>query len=237
MYVCQDRKHNPKTTTHKPKKCWAEHPELCPNQNKNKRKSANPEMHQTGLEALFTSRETTIGTQLSFVIDCGATNHMFHDINLFKDLTLNSDEEIATSDPSSNLLCKGQGTVEISVDNKLFKLENCLYVLRLTRNLVSLLDICSKPITITRNGSSLFLSKQNQLFLGGGIINKLMIVTFDQPSAILTNMSEKTPWHAQLGHPGDQVLKTLGLKIHNMDPCEICAWGKMTSLPFKGNFT
>ncbi|MBW0586880.1 hypothetical protein O181_126595 [Austropuccinia psidii MF-1] len=162
---------------------------------------------------------------------------MFHNINLFKDLTLNPDEKIATSDPSSNLLCKGRGTVEISVDNKLFKLENCLYLPRLKRNLVSLLDLCSKPITITRNVLSFYFSKCDQQFLSGDVIKKLMIMTFDQPSSMLTSMPEKSPWHALLGHPGDQFLKTLGLKIHDMDPCEICAWGKMTSFPFKGNFT
>ncbi|MBW0473976.1 hypothetical protein O181_013691 [Austropuccinia psidii MF-1] len=235
-YICRDRKNNPKNTIHKPENCWAEHPELRPNQNKNKRKSADPETHQTGLEALFTSQETTRGTPISFVIDCGATHHMFHNINLFKDLTLNPDEKIATSDPSSNLLCKGRVTVEISVDNKLFKLENCLYVPRLTRSLVSLLDLFSEPITITRNGLSFHLSKHDQQFLSGCITKKLIIIKFDQPSVMLTKMSEKAPWHAQLGHPGDQVLKKLGLKIHNMNPCEICAWGKMTSFPFKGNF-
>ncbi|MBW0488517.1 hypothetical protein O181_028232 [Austropuccinia psidii MF-1] len=172
-YFFQDGKSNPKNMTHKPKNCWAEHPEFRPNQKKNKKKSSDPEMHQTVLEALFTSKETTRGTPMSFVIDCGATHHMFHDINLFKDLTLSPDEKIATSYPSSNLLCKGRVTVEISVDNKLFKLENCLYVPRLTRNLVSLLDLCSKPITITRNGLSFYLSKHDQQFLRGDIINKL----------------------------------------------------------------
>ncbi|MBW0534709.1 hypothetical protein O181_074424 [Austropuccinia psidii MF-1] len=236
-YVCRDGKHNPKNTTHKPENCWAEHPELRPNQKKNKRKSADPETHQTGLEALFTSKEITTTTPLSsLVIDCGATHHMFHDRNLFKNLVLCPDEKIATSDPSSNLLCKGRGSVEISINNKIFQLENCLYVPRLTRNLVSLLDLCSEPITITRNGLSFCLSKHNQPFLSGSIINKLMIVAFNQPSAMLANMSDKPPWHDRLGHPGDQVLKSLGLKITNMDPCVICARAKMTSLPFKGSF-
>ncbi|MBW0483910.1 hypothetical protein O181_023625 [Austropuccinia psidii MF-1] len=223
-YVCRDGKHNPKNTTHKPENCWAEHPELRPNQkNKNGKRTSNAETHQTGVEALFTGKETTIDTPLSFVIDCGATHHMFYDKKLFKNLTLNSNEKISTSDPSSNLLCKGQGMVEISVNNKLFKLGNCLYVPRLTRNLVSLLDLCSEPITITRNQTSFHLSKQNEVFLSGDIINKLMIVTLNQPSAMLTNVSREIPWHAQLGHPGNHVLKTLGLEIHNMDPCDICA--------------
>ncbi|MBW0469542.1 hypothetical protein O181_009257 [Austropuccinia psidii MF-1] len=237
-YVCRDGKHNPKNTTHKPENCWAEHPELRPNQkNKNGKRPSNPETHQTGLEALFTDKEIMIDTPLSCVIDCGATYHIFHHKNLFKNLTLNSNERIATSNPSSNLLCKGRGMVEIEVNNKLFKLQSCLYFLRLTRNLVSLLGLCSEPITITRNGSFFHLSKQNKVFLSSNIINKRMIVMFDQPSAILTDVPDKTPWNASLCHPGNHVLKALVLGIHNMDPCDICAQGKMTSLPFKGNFT
>ncbi|MBW0548815.1 hypothetical protein O181_088530 [Austropuccinia psidii MF-1] len=56
-YVCRDGKHNPKNTTHKPKNCWAEHPELRPPpRNRNKRKSNDPETHQTGLQALLKKR-------------------------------------------------------------------------------------------------------------------------------------------------------------------------------------
>ncbi|MBW0542511.1 hypothetical protein O181_082226 [Austropuccinia psidii MF-1] len=90
-----DGKHNPKNTTHKPKNCWAEHPELRPPpRNKNKRKLNEPETHQTGLQALLTNKELSDFSPSSLVIDCGATHHMFHNKNLFTTLTPNTDEKL-----------------------------------------------------------------------------------------------------------------------------------------------
>ncbi|MBW0535804.1 hypothetical protein O181_075519 [Austropuccinia psidii MF-1] len=107
-YVFRDGKHNPKNIMHKPKTCWAEHPELCPPaRNRNKRKSNDPETHKTGLQALLTNKELSNVSLSSIVIDCGATHHMFHNKNLFTTLTPNTDNKISTSDPASQLMCKG----------------------------------------------------------------------------------------------------------------------------------
>ncbi|MBW0542512.1 hypothetical protein O181_082227 [Austropuccinia psidii MF-1] len=38
-------------------------------------------------------------------------------------------------------------------------------------------------------------------------------------------------------HPGTHILKSLGLKVHDSDPCDICVKGKMTHLPFKIHFS
>ncbi|MBW0535803.1 hypothetical protein O181_075518 [Austropuccinia psidii MF-1] len=64
-----------------------------------------------------------------------------------------------------------------------------------------------------------------------------MIVTFSQPSSLLTKTIPNAPWNLCLGHPGNHILKSLGLKIHDCDPCDICVKGKMTHLPFKIHFS
>ncbi|MBW0485030.1 hypothetical protein O181_024745 [Austropuccinia psidii MF-1] len=187
-YVCCDGKHNPKNTTHKPENCWAEHPELRPPpRNKNKKKSSEAETRQTGLEALLTHQKSS-SFPSTLVIDCGAMHHMFSDKSIFTELILTPEEKIATSNPRSNLTCKGKGTVKIEVNKKLLTLYNCLYVPNITKNL------------------------QNLLPIHFGI----------------------SDWD---GHPGDQVLKSLGLKPHSNDPCDTCVKGKMTHLPFKSHFT
>ncbi|MBW0515081.1 hypothetical protein O181_054796 [Austropuccinia psidii MF-1] len=178
-YICQDGKHNIKNTTHKAKNFWAEHPELCPP------------------PPLLSDADNTTLTSFSLAIDCGETHHMFNNRSLFSNFTESSGESISTSDPSSSLICKGQGTVKIIINNSSLTLLNCLYVRQL--------------------------------------INKLMVVSFDQPTINLTKNNPNTPWHSCLGHPSSQVLKSLGLKPNN-NPCDTCARGKMTSLPFKGNF-
>ncbi|MBW0558206.1 hypothetical protein O181_097921 [Austropuccinia psidii MF-1] len=64
-----------------------------------------------------------------------------------------------------------------------------------------------------------------------------MIVTFNQPKSFLTKGGEDPPWHQRLGHPGNQILKSLGFTNFSEQPCDVCAKGKMTTLPFKGHFT
>ncbi|MBW0568640.1 hypothetical protein O181_108355 [Austropuccinia psidii MF-1] len=63
-----------------------------------------------------------------------------------------------------------------------------------------------------------------------------MIVTFSQPSSLLT-LIPNSPWHLCLGHPGIHILKSLVLKTDDSDPCDICVKGKMTHLPFKSHFS
>ncbi|MBW0503152.1 hypothetical protein O181_042867 [Austropuccinia psidii MF-1] len=93
--VCRDGKNNPKNTTHTPKNCWAEHPELLPPpRNRKKRKSNDPETHQTGLQTLLTNKELSGSSPSSKVIDCGATHHMFHNKNCFTTLTPNTDKKL-----------------------------------------------------------------------------------------------------------------------------------------------
>ncbi|MBW0562211.1 hypothetical protein O181_101926 [Austropuccinia psidii MF-1] len=162
---------------------------------------------------------------------------MFHDKNIFTELKMLFDEKIVTRNPKSNLVCKGRGTVEILINDKLIKLKDCLYVPEIMRNLVSLLELCNKSITITTKNKSFHLSQNNQILLSGHIINKLMIVTFDHPSSFLTKIKNTPPWHQRLGHPGNHVLKSLGLFNLNELPCNVCSKGKMTTLPFKGHFT
>ncbi|MBW0461705.1 hypothetical protein O181_001420 [Austropuccinia psidii MF-1] len=162
---------------------------------------------------------------------------MFHNKSFFTTLTPNTDKKIATSDPASQLMCKGRGTVTIVVNNNPITLYNCLYVPRATRNLISLLKLCTESITIKRQGTIFHLLKNDHVLLSGNSINKLMIVTFSQPSSLLTKTIPNAPWHLSLGHPGSHILKSLGLKIHDSDPCDICVKGKMTHLPFKSHFS
>ncbi|MBW0527519.1 hypothetical protein O181_067234 [Austropuccinia psidii MF-1] len=81
------------------------------------------------------------------------------------------------------------------------------------------------------------LSQSGQVFLGGHIINKLMIVTFNLQRLFLPKGGEYPPWHQMLGQPANQVLKSLGFGKFDEQLCDVCARGKITTLPFKGYFT
>ncbi|MBW0490979.1 hypothetical protein O181_030694 [Austropuccinia psidii MF-1] len=112
-YICKNGKHNIKNTTHKAENCWAEHPELRPPpRNRYKRKTSEGETNQTGMEALFTAACSPSTSPFSLVINRGATHHMFNNRSLFSNFYERSGS-ISTSNPSSNLICKGHGTVKI----------------------------------------------------------------------------------------------------------------------------
>ncbi|MBW0482496.1 hypothetical protein O181_022211 [Austropuccinia psidii MF-1] len=238
IYVCRDGKHNPKNTTHKTENCWAEYPELRPPpRNKNKKKTSEAETRQTSLEALLTHQKLPSSSSSTLVIDCGATHHMFSDKSIFTKLILTPEEKIATSNPRSNLTCKGKGTVEIEVDKRLLTLYNCLYVPNITKNLVSLLELCTKSMTIQKTDATFQLLNDNQILLNGQLINKLMCVSFNRPRTFLSKLAPNRLWHLRLGDQGNQVLKSLGLQPCENDFCDTCVKGKMTHLPFKSHFT
>ncbi|MBW0477194.1 hypothetical protein O181_016909 [Austropuccinia psidii MF-1] len=161
---------------------------------------------------------------------------MFNTRSLFTNFTNGRDEKITTRNPSSSLICKGHGTVKSLINDNLFTLKNCLYVPKLTKNLVSLLDLCEALITVTRNNLNFHLSNNNCVFLSGCLISKLMVVTFNKPRAYMTENFLNPPRHSRLGYPSNQVLKSLGLKPINDNSCDIRVRGKMTSLPFKSHF-
>ncbi|MBW0483823.1 hypothetical protein O181_023538 [Austropuccinia psidii MF-1] len=233
-YVFRDRKQNPKNTTHKPENCWAVHPELHPPpRNKNKKKSSEAKNHQTGFEALLSHQYSPPNSSSSLLIDCGATHHMFSDKKLFTKLVWTPEERIATSDPRSSLTCKGWGTVKIDINNESMTLHDCLYVPNITKNLVSLLDLCSKSITIIKNGTTFQLLNDKQVLLKGQIVNKIMTVNFNQPRTLLLKIPTSYTWHKRLGHPGNQALKSLGLKLLDEMLCDIYVKGKMTHLHLK----
>ncbi|MBW0476331.1 hypothetical protein O181_016046 [Austropuccinia psidii MF-1] len=188
------------------------------------------------MEALHSNVEPNQIESHSLVIDCGATHHMFCDKSIFTERSPFSNK-ISTSDPESDLICRGQGKVKIKINNQLFTLKNFPYVPKITKNLVSLPYFCNKSIRITKAKYWFHLSQRSQVLLSGHIIKKLMIVTFNQPKSFLTKMGENPPWHQRLGHPGNQVLKSVGFSNFHEQPCVVCAKGKMTTPPFKGHFT
>ncbi|MBW0489464.1 hypothetical protein O181_029179 [Austropuccinia psidii MF-1] len=171
QYVSKNRKHNPKNTTHTTEKCWALHPELRPPpQNKPRKGGEEAESHQTGMEALLTDASIIKDIGNILVIDCGTTHHMFNDESIFTKF-MPENQIIRTRNPTSHLVLKGQGTMKIIINNKEFTLENCLYVPNISKNLVCLLDLCTTPITITRQEDKFILTKENKTLMTGDLIN------------------------------------------------------------------
>ncbi|MBW0512781.1 hypothetical protein O181_052496 [Austropuccinia psidii MF-1] len=240
LYVCQNGKHNPKNTTHKESSCWVEHPELRPPSNRGRKKFSKQdnkaETHQTGASALLTAKMVNSTDENSLVVDCGATHHMFNDKRLFTNFIKTEELKIATSNPTSSLISTGKGTVTIMMDNNKLSLQNCLYVPNLSKNLISLLQLFEGSITINKENGKFKIIKESAIILEGQISNNLMISNFTNYAALQTTVRSGTCWHSRLGHPSNQVLKSMGLPILDKEYCDVCARGKMTLKPFNSHF-
>ncbi|MBW0537044.1 hypothetical protein O181_076759 [Austropuccinia psidii MF-1] len=189
------------------------------------------------MTALFTSRTLNSDKSNTLVIDCGATHHMFSSKELFSNFVKTEKLLISTSDLKRNLFATGRGTVVIEIENKTVSLPNCLYVPHLSRNLISLLEMFSKSLTIVKQNEDFCILDNNRPIQHGCIINNLMISNFTKFTSLLTTSSAKIPfWHSRLGHPSNHTLKSMGLPTFEKDHCDICARQKMTLKPLKTHF-
>ncbi|MBW0500217.1 hypothetical protein O181_039932 [Austropuccinia psidii MF-1] len=152
---------------------------------------------------------------------------------MFTNLRRSSPFIVLTGDPTSNLFAEGIGSVNVMVEGKALTLENCIYMPKISHNLISLLELFKSSITIEKLASDLFVIKHsNKEILSGKLSNRLMTV-LHQPAKALVSIGAL--WHQRLGHPSNQSVKALGLPSPH-DPCEICLTGKSSLLSFPGSF-
>ncbi|MBW0548334.1 hypothetical protein O181_088049 [Austropuccinia psidii MF-1] len=185
--------HNPNCTSHSKEECFAKHPELRPlNRQNNKRKAGynqNASAHISTAQALITRRASLLNS-MEFIVDCGAMHHMFNSKSCFSTLEQTPHLEVCTRDSTSSLLSEGIGTVVLLCNNKIFTLNDCLFVPKLNCNLISLLGICKEKLIITQDNGNFKLELNHQALIEGKIINNLMRVEFSIPKALSTQATK-----------------------------------------------
>ncbi|MBW0548518.1 hypothetical protein O181_088233 [Austropuccinia psidii MF-1] len=151
VYFCKYGKHNEKCTSDWKEECWAENPHLRPNRKNKKQKFYQGSAHLSESQALITIQENQTNEMSSLIVNCGATNHMFK----YTELSVRSPKQIflilTTGNSKSNLLAEGTGTIEIICNNKKLLPDNWLYIPILKCNLLSILELFKKKISITHN--------------------------------------------------------------------------------------
>ncbi|MBW0577084.1 hypothetical protein O181_116799 [Austropuccinia psidii MF-1] len=237
-HYCANGKHNPNCTSHSKEQCFAKNPNLRPARRNNWRRFPSnipPSAHISSAQAsaLITGSPDLLSS-VKLIIDCGATHHMFNSKSLFSTLNKIPPLKISTGDSSSSLVAEGMGTVNLTCEEATLSLKNCLYVLKLNCNLVSLLELFQEKIIITRKDNSFSLDSSNIPLLKGKILNNLLIVDYSNPKSLLTTMGGSL-WHNCLGHPGDGPLKSMGLPA-NCSTCQICLTNKAHKPPFNDQF-
>ncbi|MBW0535429.1 hypothetical protein O181_075144, partial [Austropuccinia psidii MF-1] len=233
LHYCANGKHNPNCTTHSKEECFAENPHLRPRCTNKKRAINNRDAsaHLSTAQALVTG---TTSRQEELIIDCGAMHHMFNSEAFFSSINKTPPMNVSTGDSGSSLRAKGVGTVTISCNNHLFTLNNCLFVPNLNCNLISLLELFNGKLLINRTSDQFTLESNSNKIISGKIQNNLMKVDYQIPKSYSTKLANNC-WHLRLGHPSNQVIKSMGLP-HSDSPCKSCDLSKMCKLPFDNQF-
>ncbi|MBW0463876.1 hypothetical protein O181_003591 [Austropuccinia psidii MF-1] len=228
MHYCANGKHNPNCTTHSKEECFAENPHLRPRRaNNNQDASAHLSMAQA-LVTGITSRQEEL------IIDCGATHHMFNYEAFFSSINKTPPMNVSTGDSESSLSAKGVGTVTVSCNNHLFTLNNCLFVPNLNCNLISLLKLFNGKLTINHINNRFTLESNKDIIISGKIQNNLLKIEYQIPKAFATKFLDNC-WHLRLGHPSNQVIKSMGLP-HSYSLCKSCNLNRLCNLPFDNQF-
>ena len=128
-------------------------------------------------------------------------------------------------------------------------LDNCFYMPALTNNIiyVSYLNMKGFHLNFSNNGCHIML---NDVFYAGGTLSNGVYI-LDMSNTILNangnkrkmrdNLKSSFLWHCCLGHISERRMtklhkcRSLGsFDYESFDTCELCLFGKMTKLPFKG---
>ncbi|MBW0526096.1 hypothetical protein O181_065811 [Austropuccinia psidii MF-1] len=199
-----------------------------------KRRHFNATAHLTTAQALMTTPKPQQPDEDQLILDCGATHHMFSSLKPFVTTPKTTNIRVATGDANSKLTAIGIGTVKILNHNNTLTLEECLYVPKLKCNLISLLELFKKQLTVNRRDDTFSLNANGKDIIHGKIINQLMIITCTIPKALITNATNNL-WHDRLGHPGVSVLNQLGLQTLQ-GSFLTCEMYKAHKLPFQDQF-
>ncbi|MBW0472311.1 hypothetical protein O181_012026 [Austropuccinia psidii MF-1] len=153
------------------------------------------------------------------IIDSAATHHKFRNKSFFGSLEQCNTFTISTGNPASNLHAEGKGSVNLHINGKLLSLENCLYVPRISHNLISMIQLLKNSIIIERVPKERFkMIISHDTIRPGQVVNGLMSFSHTKPKALLSTGDIR---HHRLGHPSNQAIKMLSLPPFS-STCETC---------------
>ncbi|KAI7960944.1 hypothetical protein MJO28_001433 [Puccinia striiformis f. sp. tritici] len=258
-------KHNPAATSHEEADCWTVNPEL---RAQHLAKQAKPSAYHTTGAGSVTNQSSTENSSasefvrpafgyhltaqekaaLTTILDSGASNHMLNSLTYFKSTTPVQIEIVTGSGPGELMaIARGDATLQLD-SGGIITLKDALYVPRLSRNLLSFVQLVeSKAIIAQVNGKfqvqiddsqTLEVDTTNNLLEVKGVLLPRQMVhgllTEAKPST-----SEIVKWHKCLGHASfNRIAASLPFSIDTTKThaCDACMGGKISRIPFKSHF-
>jgi hypothetical protein len=141
---------------------------------------------------------------------------------------------IKTGNPDSPLIAIEHGVARLSIGGRKILLEDCLLVPKISQQLISLVKLIDKSITIIKELSSFKICDLTSILFQGKIIDNLLHSQANPSSSAIVNHST---WNNCLGHPNAQIMKNMNLPLPDKNKiCEVCVCSKITSSSFSSHF-
>ncbi|GFP91121.1 retrovirus-related pol polyprotein from transposon tnt 1-94 [Phtheirospermum japonicum] len=187
----------------------------------------------------------------SWVLDTGCGSHLCNDLQLMaRSRRLDVGETYLRMGNGARVAAEAIGTVYLSILNSDYQvvLNNCLYVLTLIRNLISIPVLDSEGFCFVFRSSVCLIQKDNKVICKGQIVNNLYELNLNEIPINTISAKGKNDsinpaqlWHARLGHISLRRMNEFardGLfsleDVKSLGTCESCLKGKMTKSPYKG---
>ncbi|KAI7942479.1 hypothetical protein MJO28_012506 [Puccinia striiformis f. sp. tritici] len=160
---CTGGKHNSVATNHVEDTCWTLHPELREKYYADKAKKA-AYLTEAGVNAPSNAAQDLVrpafgyntcghsGSHLSTILDSGASNHMLNSLSHFKSTTPVQIGIVTGSGPGELMaIARGDATLYLE-SGVAIELKGALYVPKLSRNLISFVQLMKEKVSITSVG-------------------------------------------------------------------------------------
>ncbi|UYV79438.1 hypothetical protein LAZ67_17002614, partial [Cordylochernes scorpioides] len=245
-FICAKPGHKAIECWHNPKnKRGSENKQTSKNklehQNKAKFVNLQPEEHVSNIK----ENETTQQPE-EWVIDSGASCHMTSNRDLLKE-EREVHKTIKLAD-DSEIISNAEGAIEIEGQNKLIRLNDVLYVEKLSGNLMSVNKLVdgNKKVLFDKDGGHI-MEEDGEEILMAQRINDFYIIKTSAPEEIPSQALKATlhtwnDWHKRLGHLNEEYMKQMlknnsahnfNTQSQNMDTCQVCIQAKHPRTPFK----
>ena len=220
--------------------------------------SCSKNEHVVGLFAHH-ALTTSNNEKSSWIVDSGATCHMYHDIDKFINMKKLDKAEDITLDDGHSVKAFGIGTVDLNVRVSDEKQQKCrlfeiLYVPKLSYNLLSVSKATrsGKSFIFTESRCHLLDEKRNVVATGSKVGNMYYLNCIDEQesthaaSICSSGDTNEGIWHRRFSHLGmknlqklatDQLVNWLGYNVtKDIKFCEPCVDGKhhRSSFPNSG---
>ncbi|UYV71013.1 K02A2.6-like [Cordylochernes scorpioides] len=210
-------------------------------QNKAKFVNLQPEEHVSNIKEYETTQQPE-----EWVVDSGASCHMTSNRDLLKE-EREVHKTIKLAD-DSEIISNAEGAIEIEGQNKLIRLNDVLYVEKLSGNLMSVNKLVddNKKVLFDKDGGHI-MEEDGEEILMAQRINDFYIIKTSAPEEIPSQALKATlhtwnDWHKRLGHLNEEYMKQMlknnsahnfNTQSQNMDTCQVCIQAKHPRTPFK----